>query len=100
MATVFFTGFPGHLGSELVPRVLSRLGGTEAVCLVQPKFIDKAVSFRAKRRFTSELFDALHPLAVTADRGDSRGSKGFQAAFSSGGTAWVSRRGWDHTIYL
>ena len=23
MATVFFTGFPGQLGSELVPRVLS-----------------------------------------------------------------------------
>jgi thioester reductase-like protein len=38
MATVFFTGFPGFLGSELVPRVLARLAGDRAVCLVQAKF--------------------------------------------------------------
>jgi thioester reductase-like protein len=38
MATVFFTGFPGFLGSELLPRVLSRDDSLEAVCLVQPKF--------------------------------------------------------------
>jgi thioester reductase-like protein len=38
MATVFFTGFPGFLGSELLPRVLSRDDDLEAVCLVQPKF--------------------------------------------------------------
>jgi thioester reductase-like protein len=42
MATVFFTGFPGQLGSALLPRVLSRPGGTEAVCLVQPQFVEKA----------------------------------------------------------
>lgn len=30
MATVFFTGFPGQLGSELVPRVLSRPGDAES----------------------------------------------------------------------
>src|SRR5215470_4981140 len=38
MAKLFFTGFPGFLGSELVPRVLARSEGDEAVCLVQPKF--------------------------------------------------------------
>jgi nucleoside-diphosphate-sugar epimerase len=38
MAKLFFTGFPGFLGSELVPRVLLRSEGDEAVCLVQPKF--------------------------------------------------------------
>jgi thioester reductase-like protein len=38
MATHFFTGFPGFLGSELVPRVLARSESDEAVCLVQPKF--------------------------------------------------------------
>lgn len=37
MPTIFFTGFPGFLGSELLPRVLSR-GDDVAVCLVQPKF--------------------------------------------------------------
>ncbi|HYK04427.1 MAG TPA: SDR family oxidoreductase [Thermoanaerobaculia bacterium] len=37
MAAIFFTGFPGFLGSELLPRVLSR-GDDHALCLVQPKF--------------------------------------------------------------
>jgi thioester reductase-like protein len=38
MATVFFTGFPGFLGVELLPRVLARRPDATAVCLVQPKF--------------------------------------------------------------
>lgn len=42
MATVFFTGFPGFLGSELVPRVLARGDGSEVVCLIQSKFADLA----------------------------------------------------------
>ena len=37
MPDVFFTGFPGFLGAELLPRILSR-GDDRAVCLVQPKF--------------------------------------------------------------
>lgn len=39
MPSILFTGFPGFLGSELLPRVLSRQAGDEAVCLVQPKFM-------------------------------------------------------------
>ncbi|BDG06091.1 SDR family oxidoreductase [Anaeromyxobacter oryzae] len=42
MATVFFTGFPGFLGMELLPRVLERRPADTAVCLVQPKFADLA----------------------------------------------------------
>jgi len=42
MAKIFFTGFPGFLGSELVPRILLRSPGDEAVCLVQPKFVPLA----------------------------------------------------------
>jgi thioester reductase-like protein len=38
MARILFTGFPGFLGSALVPRVLARADGDEALCLVQPKF--------------------------------------------------------------
>src|SRR3989442_10369525 len=38
MQTVFFPGFPGFLGSELLPRVLKRSPETTALCLVQPKF--------------------------------------------------------------
>lgn len=35
--TVFMTGFPGFLGSALLPRILRRTDGT-ATCLVQSKF--------------------------------------------------------------
>lgn len=40
--TIFFTGFPGFLGVELLPRVLRRNPEAEAVCLVQDKFLDTA----------------------------------------------------------
>jgi thioester reductase-like protein len=35
--TILFTGFPGFLGSALLPRVLARDSAAEAVCLVQPR---------------------------------------------------------------
>jgi thioester reductase-like protein len=38
MGTIFFTGFPGFLGVELLPRVLRRSPEDRAVCLVQSKF--------------------------------------------------------------
>jgi thioester reductase-like protein len=54
MANVFFTGFPGFLGVELLPRVLQRRPEDAAVCLVQPKFAELA------RRKAAEL-EAAHP---------------------------------------
>jgi thioester reductase-like protein len=42
MGTLFFTGFPGFLGTELLPRILSRDAGARAACLVQKKFADLA----------------------------------------------------------
>jgi thioester reductase-like protein len=39
---IFFTGFPGFLGSELLPRVLARITDAEAICLVQDKFMAQA----------------------------------------------------------
>ncbi len=38
MPTLFFTGYPGFLGSELLPRLLRRDPQATALCLVQPKF--------------------------------------------------------------
>jgi thioester reductase-like protein len=38
MSTIFFTGFPGFLGVELLPRVLRRSPEATATCLVQGKF--------------------------------------------------------------
>jgi thioester reductase-like protein len=38
MGTIFFTGFPGFLGVELLPRVLRRAPEDRAVCLVQGRF--------------------------------------------------------------
>lgn len=40
--TIFFTGFPGFLGAELLPRVLSRDPSAEAICLVQQRFMAAA----------------------------------------------------------
>ncbi|MGC3996989.1 MAG: SDR family oxidoreductase [Anaeromyxobacter sp.] len=39
---MFFTGFPGFLGMELLPRVLRRRPEDRALCLVQPKFAELA----------------------------------------------------------
>jgi thioester reductase-like protein len=36
--TIFVTGFPGFLGSRLLPRILARSPEAHAACLVQPKF--------------------------------------------------------------
>ena len=36
MSMLFFTGYPGFLGSRLLPRILRRTEGTHAICLVQP----------------------------------------------------------------
>jgi len=38
MGTVLFTGFPGFLGSELLPRVLDRDPDARAACLIQAKY--------------------------------------------------------------
>ena len=46
---IFFTGFPGFLGTELLPRVLRRAPDARAVCLVQPHFAAQA------RRRAAEL---------------------------------------------
>jgi thioester reductase-like protein len=37
VAQLLMTGFPGFLGSALLPRLLARRPGTDAVCLVQPQ---------------------------------------------------------------
>lgn len=39
---IFLTGFPGFLGTALLPRLLDRHPDTTAVCLVQPRFHDLA----------------------------------------------------------
>ncbi|MBS1958473.1 MAG: SDR family oxidoreductase [Bdellovibrionales bacterium] len=38
--TFFFTGFPGFLGSETLPRILKLVPEARAVLLIQPKFLD------------------------------------------------------------
>jgi thioester reductase-like protein len=53
MSSIFFTGFPGFLGSELLPRVLSRTDDV-ALCLVQPKF-------RALSEARARTIEAAHP---------------------------------------
>ncbi len=54
MSIVFFTGFPGFLGSELLPRVLERSPEYRAVCLIQSKFTSQA-------RSRLEHIEGVHP---------------------------------------
>jgi nucleoside-diphosphate-sugar epimerase len=49
--SIFFTGFPGFLGSALLPRVAARREGEEILCLVQPKFM--AAAGEALERLTA-----------------------------------------------
>ena len=42
MNDVLMTGFPGFLGSALLPRILARREGARAFCLVQPHWQDLA----------------------------------------------------------
>jgi len=44
MSKILFTGFPGFLGSSLLPRVLARDPEASALCLVQSKFAGMAKS--------------------------------------------------------
>ena len=54
MSLVLFTGFPGFLGSELLPRVLERSPEHRAVCLIQSKVI-------AQARSRLEHIEKAHP---------------------------------------
>ena len=56
MRIIFFTGYPGFLGSALLPRILTRDASATAVCLVQPKFAALA------RERARELGDRVHIL--------------------------------------
>ncbi len=60
-AGVFFTGFPGFLGSALLERVLARGDGPVA-CLVQPQYLETA-----KQR-AEEIIDEIDDVDDTAVR--------------------------------
>lgn len=52
MPAIFFTGFPGFLGSELLPRVVARTDDDYALCLIQPKF--KALAEERARQLVAQ----------------------------------------------
>lgn len=52
MTALLLTGFPGFLGSALLPRLLARREGMRAICLVQPRHLALA------RRRVDEIADA------------------------------------------
>jgi len=64
MSIVFFTGFPGFLGSELVPRVLQNSAASQAVCLVQSKFMGEARSALAHIEYACPRLSGRIDLAV------------------------------------
>ena len=66
---ILFTGFPGFLGSELLPRVLARDPGAHIVCLVQSKFAALARERAALYgdRVSIEEGDITAPIALKPD---------------------------------
>ena len=54
MTALLMTGFPGFLGSALLPRLLARRKGVRAICLVQPQHMATA------QRRVREI-EAAHP---------------------------------------
>ncbi len=54
MPTLLFTGFPGFLGKELLPRVLARRSDAVAVCVVQEKYA-------AQAREAAAALERAHP---------------------------------------
>jgi thioester reductase-like protein len=49
MSTVLFTGYPGFLGSALLPLVLEKRPGAQAVCVVQERFMPLAAKRLAEQ---------------------------------------------------
>ncbi len=54
MSSLLMTGFPGFLGSALLPKLLARREGVDAVCLVQPHYVAMATQRIAE-------IEAAHP---------------------------------------
>ncbi|HEY0157604.1 MAG TPA: SDR family oxidoreductase [Thermoanaerobaculia bacterium] len=63
MSSIFFTGFPGFLGSELLPRVLRR-SDREALCLVQPKF--RALAEERARELAARYPEVANRIRIVA----------------------------------
>jgi nucleoside-diphosphate-sugar epimerase len=55
VSRVLFTGYPGFLGSELLPRLLARDPAAEAICVVQPKFAALARERAQQSAFASRI---------------------------------------------
>jgi len=66
MSTIVFTGFPGFLGSELLPRILARESDSSALCVVQRPFMALA----RQRLAALEARDQLLRGRVTLAEGD------------------------------
>jgi thioester reductase-like protein len=57
MSAILMTGFPGFLGSALLPRILSRRPGARAVCLIQEHHL-------ATARERLQAIESEHPAAA------------------------------------
>ncbi len=54
---LFFTGFPGFLGSELIRELLGKHANLRVICLIQEKFLELAKNHR--NQFLSEIADRI-----------------------------------------
>lgn len=69
---ILFTGYPGFLGTALLPRVLRRSADTTAICLVQPKFAplarERAAEFGDRVRIVEG--DITAPIRIAGEIGE------------------------------
>ena len=65
MGDVLMTGFPGFLGSALLPRILERRPQAHAYCLVQPHYhalaTDALIVFPWDRKIVEDGDMVVHP---------------------------------------
>ena len=93
MSALLMTGFPGFLGSALLPRLLARREGVRAICVVQPQHL--ATAQRRVREIEAAHPHTLHRIElvegdITApgsrDRsGGSRCPRGGERGLAPGG---------------
>lgn len=73
MTVLLMTGFPGFLGSALLPRLLARREGVRAVCLVQPQHLataqDRVAEIESAHPHTRERIELVEGDITAPDLG-------------------------------
>lgn len=99
MGTVLLTGFPGFLASSLLPRVLARRPGDQAICLVQERHLATAQQRLAGvARSSPQLADRVALVAGDITEPDLGVDPGQAAALGDVAEVWHLAAVYDVTV--